>query len=196
MSIDTTIKTQGNQLTFSTIALGDGLEQSARDAPRRHHRHDPGLQAQRPGRGGLPHRHQVELRRGREADAQVHHVQRRRGRAGHLQGPADPERIRRIGHGGHDHRRPGDRRLSGAHLSSGRVRLPAQAPRRRGQGAQGSGPARAGHRRHQGLQLQHHGRDGRGRLRLRRRDGAHRVSRRVPGRAAATVPRSRSCRAS
>ncbi len=157
----------------------------------RHHRHDPRLQAEGTRRRRFPHRHQVELRRRRETRAQVHHVQRRRGRAGHLQGPGHPQRVRRPGDGGHDHRGPGHRRPPRSHLPPCRVRL-SEAPSRRGhQATRGQRASGQEHRRHRGLQLQHHGGHGRRRLRLRRRDRPYRVPRRLPRRAPqpASVPR-------
>ena len=88
IDIDTTIKTHTNELTFSTIPAGEGLSKAL--AMSRVDIIDIVRESKLKGRGGagFPTGHQVELRRGREARAQVHHVQRRRGRAGHLQGPA------------------------------------------------------------------------------------------------------------
>ena len=54
-----------------------------------------------------------------------------------------------------------------------------------------AGPAGLRHRRHQGLQLQHHGGHGRRRVRVRRGDGPHRVAGRASAVSRATGRRSR-----
>ena len=74
----------------------------------------------RAGRGGLPHRAQMEHGgQGRRSRRQVRRVQRRRGRPGGLHGPQCPGELSPAGAGRHGHRRLRGRRHAKATCTSG-----------------------------------------------------------------------------
>ena len=142
---------------------------------------------QGPRRRRLPDGREVEPGRGgavRPA-AEVRRLQRRRGRAGHLQGPRDPRRVRGPGVRGHDDRAasPSARRRASSTCAASTPTC-ARTWRRSSQRRRETrllGRASLGS---DGLRLRHRDPDGRRRLRLRRGDGAHRVARGPPRRAA------------
>ena len=159
----------------------------------RGHRRAAGLGAPRPRRRVLPDRPQVELRpeAGAEPEPALPRRQRRRVGAGQLQGQRDPRaRAAPLHRGVPDHgaRRRGEERLR---LHPRRVPRPVRDPRRRARGD----PRPPGHprRRHDRRPPR------RGRLHLRRGDGAARLARgqarpaaheaAVPGDRRASTPR-------
>ena len=135
----------------------------AGNRPGRHHRsHDP-LGPARPRRRGLPRRGEVEDGGAGARRAQIHRLQRRRGRQRHLRRPHDhggrslrPDR-------GHGHRRPGGGGGQGLRLFPLRI-SPRQPRLRRGH--------RGGARRRRARRFRSGAARRRGRLCLRRGDGA------------------------
>ena len=158
--------------------------QSAGDEVGRDHPAREGLRAPRTRRRGLPDRDEVVVRPAQRAEADLPALQRRRGGAGHVQGPRHHREGSAPPHRGDDHLRVRDRLESdGVHLHPRRVPLRRDGARESARGSAREGLPRQEHLR-QRLRLRHHRPSRRGRVHLRRGDGAHRVGGR-PSRPAA-----------
>ncbi len=188
MSVDTTIKTQGNQLTFSTITLGDGLSKAL--AMPRVDIIDMVRDSKLKGRGGagFPTGIKWNFAAAEKRTPKYIMCNADEGEPGTFKDrlilSEYPELVMEgmtIG-----------ARAIGASL--GLIYLRAEygylrphledvVKERKAAGLLGQDIGGD-----QGLQLQHHGGHGRRRLRLRRRDGAHRVARGLPRRAAQPSP--------
>ncbi len=166
-----------------------GATRGARHGPGGRAARGHGLQAGRPRRRCLPDRAQVGRRRPQPQAAALPDLQRRRVRAGDLQGPRAPRARPLLRDRVDDHRRLRHRRRARLPIPARRVPAGLGAPRgRRHRGPRARIP-RAGHPR-EGHQLRHRAAQGRGRLHLRRGDGAVQLDRGLPRRAAeqAAVP--------
>ena len=90
---DADFATAANELTFSTIPVGDGLAKALTLS--RVDIIDMVRDSKLKGRGGagFPTGIKWNFAAAEKRASQVHHLQRRRGRAGHLQRPAHPQRV-------------------------------------------------------------------------------------------------------
>jgi len=195
----------GRPVVAAPAAGRPGRPEQARQLPRARRlrgaaggvRHGPGRcaargrrrQAARARRGGLPDRPKVGRRRAQREAAALPDLQRRRVRARHVQGPRHPRERPVLHRRGDDDRGVRDRLRARLPVPPRRVPARVGAPGRRGH--RGAGP-RLPRRQHPrpGHPVRHRVAQGRGRVHLRRGDGALQLDRGLPRRAAqqAAVP--------